>query len=261
MANTKRGRSCQKGRSQTLLHREMWIFVSSAWIFHGPAGCQPSYSVEVLECVCELRGGGRGERTQRSRIRLPEDIDCGLIARLTSVSVHCGPWCSSRSYFRGRIRAEMTRNHPEPCSCAPKAPKIHMTNAFQETTPNMMTFAIKWSEREMRSPLLHSKQWTALQVKGADSVGWISSIGRIKFKRSWAQRLLGNDEAGSCVCWSVTLSQYCRLMELLLGLSGGVHKYRHVFKGCWTRFWDMRADMLVQAVCKWFNNGFVFATL
>lgn len=71
---------------------------------------------------------------------------------------------------RGRIRAEMTRNHPEPCSYAPKAPKIHMTDAFQETTPNMMKFAIKWSDREMRSPLLQSKQWTALQVKGADSV-------------------------------------------------------------------------------------------
>lgn len=219
MANTKRACSCQRGWSQTLLHREMWIFVCSAWIFHGPAGCQPSYSVEVLECVCE----GGGEKTQRSRIRLPEDVDCGSIARLTSVSVHCGPWGSSRSYFRGRIRAEMARNHPEPCSYATKVPKIHMTDAFQEMTPNMMTFVIKWSEREMRSPSLHPKQWTALQVKGADSVGRISSIGRIEFKRSWAQRLLGNDEAGSCVWWSVTPSQYCRLMELLLGLSGGVH--------------------------------------
>lgn len=146
---------------------------------------------------------GRGERTQHSHTRLPEDIDWGLIARLTSVSVHSGPWSGSRSYFRGRIRAEMTHNHPEPGSYAHKAPKIHMTDAFQETMPNMMTFAIKLSEREMRLPLLHSKQWTALQVKGADSVGRISSIGRIEFKRSWAQRLLGNDEAGSCVCWSV----------------------------------------------------------
>lgn len=152
----------------------------------------------------------------------------------------------------------MARNHPEP---ALKVPKIHTTDAFQETTPNMMTFAIKWSEREMRSALLHSKQWTALQVKGADSVGRISSIGRIEFKRSWAQRLPGNGEAGSCMCWSVTLSQYCRLMELLLGLSGGVNEYRHVFKGWCTHFWDKRADMLVQAVCKSFNNGFVFATL
>lgn len=169
-------------------------------------GVSPHVLLKCWNVFVNLEEGGRGERTQRSCIQLPEDIDCGLIARLTSVSVHCGPWSSSRSYFRGGIRAEMTRNHPEPCSYSPKAPKIHMTDAFQETTPNMMTFAVKWSEREMRSPSLHSKQWTALQVKGADSVGRISSIGRIEFKRSWAQRLLGNDEAGSCVCWSVTLT-------------------------------------------------------
>lgn len=106
-------------------------------------GVSPHVLLKCWNVFVNLGGGGRGERTQRSRIRLPEDIDCGLIARLTSASVHCGPWSSSRSYFRGGIRAEMTRNHPEPCGYAPKAPKIHMTDAFQETTPNMMTFAIK----------------------------------------------------------------------------------------------------------------------
>lgn len=49
------------------------------------------HSVEVLEFAHEagLRGGG--ERTKRSRIQVPDDINCGLIAGLTSVSVGYGP--------------------------------------------------------------------------------------------------------------------------------------------------------------------------
>lgn len=115
-----------------------------------PAGCQPSYSVEVLECAHEAGLGGRGERTKRSRIQVPDDINCGLIARLTSVSVLCGLWPSSRSYFRSRIRAEMAHNHRSwTLQLRPKLPKLHTSDQLQEMTHNMMTFPIKWYEREM----------------------------------------------------------------------------------------------------------------
>lgn len=158
----------------------------------------------------------RGLSTRVSRSR-SQKTSTGMIACLTSVSVHIGQWRSSSSCFRGSDRAEMTH---EPCSYALKVPKFHMT---QETTPNVMMFLVKLNERETISPLLHPKQWTAVSAKGADSVGLISSIRRIEYTRDWAQRLLGNDEASSCVSCSVKPSQYNRLMELLQGLSIGVH--------------------------------------
>lgn len=111
-----------------------WSCSVSALIFCWSAGM----------CLWTWRGRQRWEDTalaypapRRHRLWLDCSSDLCL----------CGPWSSSRSYFRGRIRAEIARNHSESCSYAPKAPKIHMTHAFQETTPNMMTFTIKWSER------------------------------------------------------------------------------------------------------------------
>lgn len=127
---------------------------------------------------------------------------------------------SSSSYFRGRDRAEMTHSHLKPCSYALKVPKLHMT---QETTPNVIMFLVKFNERETISPVLHPKHWTAASFKGADSVGLISSNRRIEYTRDCAQSLLGNDEASSCVSWSVKPSQYNRLMELMDGCSTGVH--------------------------------------
>lgn len=209
------------------------------------------WKIKCWNFVYEPRAGGRGERTQHSPIPLPEDIDwhdC-LSDLCLCASVHIRQWRSSSSYFRGRERAEMTH---EPCSYALKVPKFYMT---QETTPNVMMFLLKLIERETISPLLHPKQWTAVSVKGADSVVLIFSIGRIEYTRDWVQRLLGNDEASSCVSFSVKPSQYNRLMELLQGLSSGVHWYRLVFNGCCAGFWVRLADFLVRAVkCHYINH-------